>query len=84
MSWGSGSVISAHGHILTAAHLLIHPRSGRKFCSPNRVLVVGVYEAANQPSRWAYWAEAETEDELLHEKDGKNRLLDLAVRSSLR
>ena len=59
--------------------MLIQPRSGRKFGRPDRVLAVGIFEAHNQPSRWAYWAEAETEHELLCEKDGRGRLLDLAV-----
>lgn len=76
---GSGTIVSRDGHILTAAHLLIHPKSGHKLCTPDRVLAVGLFEAHDQPSRWAYWAEVETEDELLREKDAKGRLLDLAV-----
>ena len=47
---------------------------------PEEVLItIGVYVADAEPSRWEYWAELLTPPHRLQERDGRGRLLDLAV-----
>jgi hypothetical protein len=86
VSWGSGSVISAHGHILTAAHVLrektnqscasVIERHRRKYTE----VLVGVFEGEGCPTRWAYTCRICSEEDALELEAAADRSsVDLAV-----
>eukprot|EP00935_MAST-01C_sp_MAST-1C-sp1_P001661 g1661.t1 len=70
VSWGSGSVISAHGHILTAAHVLPPKYSA---------VLVGMFEGEGKPTRWTYSCCVCSEEQALRQKADDELLVDLAV-----
>lgn len=82
---GSGAIVSRDGHILTAAHLFLHPTAmgalfGGGSPAPEVLIAIGAYDTDGSPSKWAWWAELLTPIDLLREKDASGiRLLDLAI-----
>ena len=79
---GSGTIVSATGHVLTAAHVLIDaqskkPKQGLPPPStsnvlypegnPDVVVLIGMYEGDSSSSRWAYWANVKTPYSVLSE-----------------
>eukprot|EP00935_MAST-01C_sp_MAST-1C-sp1_P002472 g2472.t1 len=72
VGWGSGSVISAHGHILTAAHILPSKAAAA-------AVLVGVFEGKGKPARWAYSCRVYSEEEALKLEAADKSLVDLAV-----
>eukprot|EP00935_MAST-01C_sp_MAST-1C-sp1_P002876 g2876.t1 len=75
VSWGSGSVISAHGHILTAAHVVQDFLGGKD----GHAVLVGVFEDEERPTRWSYSCTIVSDEEALQLKAADKSLVDLAV-----
>ena len=76
VSWGSGSVISAHGHILTAAHVLDDFLGGKD----THAMLVGVFEGEGRPTRWTYSCAIASDEGALQLKAAADEsLVDLAV-----
>jgi hypothetical protein len=79
-SAGSGSIVSDTGHILTAAHVVMDYASksvffGRTHCT----ILVAVFVADDQPTRYCYTARIVSAPALLQKMVTKTSLLDIAV-----
>ncbi|KAL3905815.1 MAG: hypothetical protein SGPRY_010781 [Prymnesium sp.] len=85
---GSAGLVSSTGYLVTCAHLFIRPRNAQEddgdqlwygFRKEDIRIVLGVYEASDQPTKWAYIADLVTPIDYLRQYDEKGWLVDLAV-----
>jgi hypothetical protein len=74
VSWATGSVISARGHILTAAHVIRDVLSGT-----DTTVLVGVFDGTGRPTRWTYSCRIASDEPALKLKAADQSLVDLAV-----